>query len=492
MSTVSFVRPAVAGSLGGPRGFLGAGNAIGSPSPTAAAAVHSPAGSFAGLGDIVASRRRKIVSVALGLVFTIFSTAVLIHQGRALDAGWIVLWFAIVFLVGGHNGVGARARTVKIPLVSALVVTGALAFLVGFTPYQVVPEDGGFRILGSLWSLTFAVVLLHALIPVLLPQRSLRVVLDREASARSGAEAGGTDGALRSRGREVLVIGDRLLDDDSTFVDLVAAEVRRLDIEAVELTFPLDAEVLRRLSWSLRRADVELHLPLFDLGLDPHRVHTLDRTRSSELLISPARPGLRVRTVKRLFDDVVAGVLVVVLAPLMIAAAVAIKVTMPGPVLYRQERVGLDGKPFRIIKFRSMIVGADSQLAALLRSQETSDQPLFKVDSDPRITRLGHLLRRTSIDELPQLFNVLGGSMSLVGPRPQRDGEVALYTGSDHHRLGVRPGMTGLWQVSGRSDLPWEQAREFDLYYAHNWNLANDLRILLRTFGAVVRAAGAR
>lgn len=139
-----------------------------------------------------------------------------------------------------------------------------------------------------------------------------------------------------------------------------------------------------------------------------------------------------------------------------------------------------------------MVVDADSQLGKLLEDQGTAAQPLFKVDSDPRITPLGHLLRRSSIDELPQLFNVIGGTMSLVGPRPQRDGEVALYTGSDRHRLGVRPGMTGLWQVSGRSDLEWSEAREFDLYYAHNWNLKNDLGILFRTFGAVVRAAGAR
>ncbi|NNV08348.1 hypothetical protein ETC03_19245, partial [Geobacillus sp. MMMUD3] len=194
------------------------------------------------------------------------------------------------------------------------------------------------------------------------------------------------------------------------------------------------------------------------------------------------------RAAKRLFDFIGAVALVVVFSPILAAVAIAIKISMPGPVFYTQERIGLDGRPFRIIKFRSMIVDADAQLSTLLVTQGTADQPLFKVDSDPRVTRLGQILRRSSLDELPQLFNVIGGSMSLVGPRPQRDGEVALYRGSDHHRLGVRPGMTGLWQVSGRSDLGWDEAREFDLYYAHTDDEKVDQVAVAETFDALVRS----
>ena len=147
----------------------------------------------------------------------------------------------------------------------------------------------------------------------------------------------------------------------------------------------------------------------------------------------------------------------------------------------------MDGKPFRIVKFRTMEIDADAKLFALLREQEADGTPLFKVQDDPRITRLGGFLRKYSIDELPQLFNVLAGTMSLVGPRPQRQEEVDLYTGNADHRLGVRPGMTGLWQVSGRSNLGWEQGQALDIAYAYNASLLLDARILIRTVSVVPR-----
>ena len=149
------------------------------------------------------------------------------------------------------------------------------------------------------------------------------------------------------------------------------------------------------------------------------------------------------------------------------------------------------GTPFNMYKFRSMRVGADKELSQLLLNQGTSDKPLFKVVDDPRITSIGRILRKYSLDELPQLFNVLSGSMSLVGPRPQRDTEVALYDDAAHRRLYVSPGMSGLWQVSGRSNLSWEEAIQLDLYYVENWSLTQDILILFRTFGAVFRSEGA-
>lgn len=158
---------------------------------------------------------------------------------------------------------------------------------------------------------------------------------------------------------------------------------------------------------------------------------------------------------------------------------------------YRQERIGRDGEPFHMMKFRSMRQGADAELSAQLADQGTDDTPLFKVEDDPRITRVGHFIRRYSIDELPQLFNVLQGSMSLVGPRPQRAAEVALYDNGADRRLRVRPGMTGLWQVSGRSNLSWEEAIQLDMNYVENWTLMGDLQILFRTVRAVLAKEGA-
>ena len=174
---------------------------------------------------------------------------------------------------------------------------------------------------------------------------------------------------------------------------------------------------------------------------------------------------------------------------MLLGIALAVRLTSPGPVLYRQERVGLNGRSFTMLKFRSMVVDADRRLDAL-RDDNISDGLLFKMRDDPRVTPVGRWLRRLSLDELPQLFNVLGGSMSLVGPRPPLPGEVARYDTSVSRRLLVKPGLTGLWQISGRSDLPWEEAVRLDLRYVENWSLALDLLILWKTGRAVLSPPG--
>lgn len=433
---------------------------------------------------VFASRRRMIMAVSLQVVLTIFAVVIVVSKTQGPEAVWILVWWVLDLLSGGSTSVGRIARSVRIPLLAAVVVTGTVAVIATFTSWDMLVPVGAIAgenstvFLIALWWTAGATAVIRAVIPLVLPQRTLRIVSESR-------------GSMDRTVSEAVVSGSARTDSDA-FVAAVLAEVRRRDVERVELTFGIDAEMLRQLSWELRNRDVELYLPIFDLGLDPRRVRAMSATGSSGLLIAPSRPGVLDRVAKRAFDVIAGGLLVIVFFPLLLAVAIGIKVSMPGPVFFAQQRVGRDSRPFRIFKFRSMVINADAQLTDLLKTQGTATQPLFKVDSDPRITRLGHLLRRSSIDELPQLFNVIGGSMSLVGPRPQRDGEVALYRGSDHQRLGVRPGMTGLWQVSGRSDLEWNQAREFDLYYAHNWNLKNDLIILLRTFGAVVRAAGAQ
>ena len=161
-----------------------------------------------------------------------------------------------------------------------------------------------------------------------------------------------------------------------------------------------------------------------------------------------------------------------------------------GPVFYRQERIGRAGRTFRMIKFRSMVMDADQQVAQLAATDEGAG-PLFKMKRDPRVTRVGGFLRRLSLDELPQLFNVIGGSMSLVGPRPPLQREVATYTEDALRKLLVRPGMTGLWQVNGRSDLTWEESVRLDLRYVENWSPFLDVSILWKTVGAVFRGRGA-
>jgi lipopolysaccharide/colanic/teichoic acid biosynthesis glycosyltransferase len=194
---------------------------------------------------------------------------------------------------------------------------------------------------------------------------------------------------------------------------------------------------------------------------------------------------------KEILDRFAAFALLVGLLPLLLLVGIGVRLGSPGPAIFRQERIGRNGREFHIWKFRSMRDGADIELQALLAENGRDGEPLFKVPNDPRITRLGAFLRRTSLDELPQLVNVLLGHMSLVGPRPQRAVEVALYAPEDWARLGMKPGITGLWQVSGRSTLSWSQAIDCDLRYVREWSLLFDLRILARTVVVVLRREGA-
>lgn len=247
----------------------------------------------------------------------------------------------------------------------------------------------------------------------------------------------------------------------------------------------LSADRVRELSWQLEAGKQHLIVApnLTDIG--GPRIHTRPVAGLPLIHVETPRYTGRQIIAKRAFDIAVSGILLVLLSWLFLIVSVLVKFSGKGPVFYRQERIGLDGVPFQMIKFRSMVVDADAQLAGLLAEQGSSDQPLFKVDNDPRVTRIGRYLRKFSIDEFPQLVNVFLGSMSLVGPRPQREGEVALYDNAARRRLIVKPGMSGLWQVSGRSSLSWEDAIRLDLYYVENWSLTGDIAILLRTFRAV-------
>jgi exopolysaccharide biosynthesis polyprenyl glycosylphosphotransferase len=207
-------------------------------------------------------------------------------------------------------------------------------------------------------------------------------------------------------------------------------------------------------------------------------------------LVHVEAPGYTVpqMRLKRLFDVVGSALLIVLFSLPLAVTALAIKLTSPGPVLFRQTRIGVNGEPFQVLKFRSMVVDAEARLTEVVGE----DVGIFyKAKDDPRITPVGKFIRRYSIDELPQLFNVLGGSMSLVGPRPQVPLEVEQYDDAMGRRLLIKPGMTGLWQVSGRNNLDLEQSVRLDLYYVENWSMTEDLLILARTLKAVVGRDGA-
>ncbi|WP_240658565.1 sugar transferase [Microbacterium sp. CPCC 204701] len=248
----------------------------------------------------------------------------------------------------------------------------------------------------------------------------------------------------------------------------------------------LDPVAMRRLGWEMADRDVNWVVAPALTDVAGPRIHA--RPVAGLPLVHVDFPTLEgyARVAKRTFDIIGSSLIILLLSPVMIATAIAIRADGPGPTFYRQTRIGRRGREFGMLKFRSMAANADDQLASLLDVQGTTDKPLFKVTNDPRITRVGRVIRKYSIDELPQLFNVLAGEMSLVGPRPQRAAEVALYDDDAHRRLLVKPGMSGLWQVSGRSTLTWEDAVRLDLYYVENWSFTQDIQILFRTVRAVL------
>ena len=247
---------------------------------------------------------------------------------------------------------------------------------------------------------------------------------------------------------------------------------------------------LRELGWELQARKVDLIMAPALTDIAGPRIHA--RPVSGLPLIQvdfPAFQGSR-HVAKRTFDLISSGVGLLLLSPLVIWIIIAVRRDSTGPAFFYQERVGLNGKHFRMVKFRSMVSNAEEQLVSLL-DQSDGNGVLFKLKVDPRVTKVGRFLRRSSLDELPQLMNVFLGHMSLVGPRPPLAAEVAIYDDYAERRLLVKPGITGLWQVSGRSDLSWDDSIRLDLYYVENWSLIGDVIILYRTVRAIARPTGA-
>lgn len=298
------------------------------------------------------------------------------------------------------------------------------------------------------------------------------------------------DVLLQDGGAGFTIVGTCVPDgstDDGTSLDQIADQVSRLDADVVavaasERLTPMD---LKRIAWSLEGVDVDLVVVPSLADVAGPRIHM--RPVAGVPLMYVDQPALSGpgRVAKAVVDRVGAALGLLVLGIPLLMVAAAIRLTSDGPALYRQARAGLNGETFDVLKFRSMYVDSDQRLAEL-DHLNFADGPLFKVENDPRITPIGRFLRRSSIDELPQLINVLRGEMSLVGPRPFAL-DTADYADHEHRRHLVRPGITGLWQVHGREEQNWEEVVRLDLLYVENWSLTLDFTILARTLSVALR-----
>lgn len=292
-----------------------------------------------------------------------------------------------------------------------------------------------------------------------------------------------TDECLAINGKQIPIVGDECH---------VAEAIRRCgaDTVAVAGTEHFGVKGIRRLIWELEPMDVEL---MVSPGvMDVARSRLVMRPIAGLPLLCIGKPQYQgaKRLLKRTFDLCFALAALTVVSPLLLATGLAIKLTSKGPAFYPSERIGINGRAFSMLKFRTMVKDADKDLQQLISVNET-DGLLFKIKDDPRITPLGRVLRRFSIDELPQFINVVRGEMSVVGPRPPLRREVENYDDDVQRRLLVKPGVTGLWQVSGRSDLPWDKGVRLDLSYVENWSMVGDILIVGKTLQAVLRRTGA-
>ncbi|TMV50783.1 sugar transferase [Paenibacillus mesophilus] len=266
--------------------------------------------------------------------------------------------------------------------------------------------------------------------------------------------------------------------------------VQKHKIHEIYITIPSERGVINQLITSVRKYDVQIKIipELFELVTSSVSFdHAFDYP-CIEIVRTPLR-GLN-WFMKRNADFILSAIGIILISPILLITAIAIKIDSKGPLLIKQKRIGKNGAPFHMLKFRSMVANAEA-LKASLASQNEAVGPIFKMKNDPRITRVGRFIRKYSLDELPQLFNVLVGQMSLIGPRPPLPNEVEQYTDYQWRRFDVRPGITGLWQVSGRSDLPFEEWVKLDIYYIERWSLALEFKILLKTIPVVLKGEGA-
>ncbi|NHA68791.1 sugar transferase [Phycicoccus flavus] len=413
-------------------------------------------------------------------------------------------WFAVIALSGGYapHLLGAGTQEYKLVVRASLVAAGAIG-VVSFLGK--VPLSRGFFFLLIIIGVPLLLLGRHLLRRVVHLLRRRGLLCHRVVVAGSAASVDEVTTVLR---REpwlgFTVVGALVPPSEHTDVTpggipvlgttaRTAAVVGDADCDIVLFAGGAvsSARAMRRAAWDLEDTNVQIMLvpSLTDVSTDRVRARPAAGLHLMELEGPRAHRASRVS--KRAFDIVGAGLCLVLASPVLLATAVAIRRYDGGPVIFRQRRVGRHGDFFDCLKFRSMVVDADRLRPEVAENMHGEDHVLFKDAHDPRVTPPGRVIRRFSVDETPQFLNVLRGEMSLVGPRPPLPGEVEQYTDEVRTRLAVRPGMTGLWQVSGRSDLSWEDSVRLDLYYVDNWSLVQDLAILWRTVSAVLTGRGA-
>ena len=421
-----------------------------------------------------------------------------------------VFYFAIIargiFFVLGRHHLNRLSRGYTDEILEA-VLEGGLGWLANivFTFYwrgggefRTFSYSRGIFLLDWLFASIGLIVLLVVMKYSLARLRSRGHDLRHVALVGSGAPALGFVEELRAHPEMGYVLVAQLDDDCAKrgdFVEQLRSLASSGRVDEVVLATPLISrdDVTRIVSTvELRRAEVRAVPELF--GLPPTKV-SLDAMGGFPLLSLLKEPLTDVnRVTKRAMDLLVGSIAFVLALPVMIVSGIAVRLTSRGPVLFRQQRIGMDGRPFDMLKFRTMVHGADSSVheefvEGLIRGDVAQDEDvtLYKLSDDPRVTKVGRILRRLSIDELPQLINVLRGEMSVVGPRPPLLFEVELYEEWHRRRLEMRPGMTGLWQVSGRSKMTFDEMVRLDIHYIETWSPLRDIAIILRTIPALLR-----
>lgn len=277
-----------------------------------------------------------------------------------------------------------------------------------------------------------------------------------------------------------------------SFGSRFARTIERMGVQEVYIADVLsrDSKLLHAMSLAIESLGIELAISVSLADVGGHRLHLRNSAEQQVLIASLPQYRTTTYVIKRIIDIVLSAVALVISSPIMLGVAIAIKLDDGGPVLFKQTRVGIHGKPFTMYKFRSMVTNAEEIKAKLAAESGQTDRFIFKLKDDPRITKVGKFIRKTSLDEFPQFFNVFKGDMSLVGPRPALPDEVARYGSLYSTRLLVKPGITGPWQVSGRSDLSQEQSEFLDVSYIENWSITGDLAILAKTVMVVFRGTG--
>ncbi len=413
-----------------------------------------------------------------------------------------VLWTASVALAGGYDprfiGVGSdEFRRILNAAVSLTAVVAIASYVVKFEFAR------GYVVIALPCATVLDLVARHGLRKRLHRLRSRGACLRRVVAVGHAPAVADLVGELRRSTYHGLSVVGACLAGRTTRDEIAGVPVLgglgnvtsavgwiRADTVAVLACPEMNGIRLRELAWDLEKTGTDMYVAAALLDVAGPRTTIRPVAGLPLLHVDHAELSGGKQALKSMFDKISALAALILLAPLFAVITLAIRITDQGPVFFRQTRVGKDGHTFSVWKFRTMVVDAEQAKAELAAHNEAAGV-LFKIRKDPRVTKTGGWLRRWSLDELPQLFNVLVGHMSLVGPRPALPAEAAKYGDHMRRRLAVKPGLTGLWQVNGRSDLPWDEAVRLDLRYVENWSFALDLQILWKTWSAVIRGSGA-